>query len=101
MSLNSAAYHASCVDVERGEEDVVEVGGRPTELEAGRGGRVLYFTPHLYILHGWIDVVVVYHVTIVAIGHGLLKNFWPLVIGCVLRTAGSQLFETMQTRLLR
>ena len=23
------------------------------------------------------DVVVVYHVTIVAIGHGLLKKFWP------------------------
>ena len=29
-------------------------------------------------------VVVVYHVTIVAIGHGLLKKFWPLVLGCVL-----------------
>ena len=26
---------------------------------------------------------------IVAIGHGLLKKFWPMVIGCVLRTAGS------------
>ena len=24
-------------------------------------------------------VVVVYHVTIVAIGHGLLKKFWPFV----------------------
>ena len=36
-------------------------------------------------------VVVVYHVTIVAIGHGLLKKFWPLVLGCVLRTAGSSL----------
>ena len=24
-----------------------------------------------------MDVVVVYHVTIVAIGHGLLKKFWP------------------------
>ena len=24
-------------------------------------------------------VVVIYHVTIVAIGHGLLKSFWPLV----------------------
>ena len=34
-------------------------------------------------------VVVVYHVTIVAIGHGLLKKFWPLVLGCVLHTAGS------------
>ena len=32
-------------------------------------------------------VVVVYHVTIVVIGHGLLKKFWPLVKGCVLRTA--------------
>ena len=30
-------------------------------------------------------VVVVYHVTIVATGHGLLKKFWPLVLGCVLR----------------
>ena len=28
------------------------------------------------------DVVVVYHVTIVEIGHGLLKKFWPLVIIC-------------------
>ena len=46
-------------------------------------------------------VVVVYHVTIVATGHGFLKKFWPLALGCVLRTAGSYLFETMQTRLLR
>ena len=36
-------------------------------------------------------VFVVYHVTIVAIGHGLLKKFWPMVIGCVLRTAGSSI----------
>ena len=35
--------------------------------------------------------VVVYHVTIVAIGHGLLKKFSPMVIGCVLRTAGSSI----------
>ena len=34
------------------------------------------------------NVVVVYHVTIVAIRHGLLKKFWPLVLGCVLRTVG-------------
>ena len=34
-------------------------------------------------------VVVVYHVTIVAIGHGLLKKLWSVVKGCVLRTAGS------------
>ena len=33
-------------------------------------------------------VVVVYHVAIVANGHGLLKKFWLLVLGCVLRTAG-------------
>ena len=38
-----------------------------------------------------MHVVVVYHVTIVAIGHGLLKKFWPLVLGCVLRTAGSSI----------
>ena len=37
-------------------------------------------------------VVVVYHITIVAIGHGLLKKFWPfLVLGCVLRTAGNSI----------
>ena len=36
-------------------------------------------------------VVVVYHVTIVAIGHGLLKKFLPLLLGCVLRTAGSSI----------
>ena len=36
-------------------------------------------------------VVVVYQVTVVAIGHGLLNKFWPLVIGCVLRTAGSSI----------
>ena len=35
--------------------------------------------------------VVVYNVTIVAIGHGLLMKFWPLVIGCVLRTAGNSI----------
>ena len=38
-----------------------------------------------------VVVVVVYHVTTVAIGHGLLKKFWPLVLGCVLRTAGSSI----------
>ena len=37
------------------------------------------------------DVVVVYHITIVVTGHGLLKKFWPLVLGCVLRTAGSSI----------
>ena len=38
-----------------------------------------------------VYVVVVYHITIVAIGHGLLKKLWPLVLGCVLRTAGSSI----------
>ena len=36
-------------------------------------------------------VVVVYNVTIVAIGHGVVEEFWPLVIGCVLRTTGSSI----------
>ena len=31
--------------------------------------------------------------TIVAIGHGLLKKFWPMVIGYVLRTAGNRTVE--------
>ena len=41
---------------------------------------------------GWIIryvVVVVYHAIFVTIGHGLLKKSWPMVIGCVLRTAGN------------
>ena len=36
-------------------------------------------------------VVVVYHVTIVAIGHRLLKKFGPFVLCSVLRTAGSSI----------
>ena len=31
-----------------------------------------------------IKCVVVHHLTIVAIGHGLMKKFLPMVIGCVL-----------------
>ena len=42
-----------------------------------------------------VFVVVVYHVTIVAIGHGLLKKFWPMVIGWVLRTAGSSIVKLL------
>jgi len=34
-------------------------------------------------------VVVVHHVTFVAIGHGLLEEILPMVIGYVLRTVGS------------
>ena len=46
-------------------------------------------------------VVVVYHVTIVAIGHGLLKKFWPFWYKAAFYALqGIQLFETMQTRLL-
>ena len=45
--------------------------------------QLLSVHPFLFLV-----VVAVYHVTIVAIGHGMLKKFWPLVLGCVLRTAG-------------
>ena len=34
-------------------------------------------------------IAVVCHVFIVTIGHGSLKEFWPMVAGCVQRTAGS------------
>ena len=37
------------------------------------------------------NVVLVYNVTIVEIGDGLFKKYCPMVIGCVLRTAGSSL----------
>mgnify|MGYP001192816427 CR=1 FL=1 len=42
---------------------------------------------HDYV--GKVKVVVVDHVTIVASAHGLLKKFGSMVIGFVLRTAGS------------
>ena len=38
-------------------------------------------------------MVVVYNVNIEAIGHGVWKKFYPKVIGCVLRTAGSSLIS--------
>ena len=38
-----------------------------------------------------VVVAVVYHVTIVAIGHRMFKEIWPISIGCVLCTAGSSL----------
>ena len=44
--------------------------------------------------------VVLYYVSIEAIGHWLLKTFWSMVISCVLRTQGV-LFETMPTRSLK
>ena len=46
-------------------------------------------------MRNMINCVVVYLVTIVAIGHGLLKKFWPLVLGCVLRTAGTSIIRTV------
>ena len=45
-------------------------------------------------------VIIVYHVTIVAIGHWLLKKCWPSVI-VFYALQGVPLYETMQTRLLR
>ena len=82
--------------------------GRTKSVRQGGGGKVLggdLITPPLHVighmknsvfvgvltLNAIICVVVVHHVTIAAIGHGLWKQFWPLVIGCVLRTAGSSL----------
>ena len=41
------------------------------------------------ILNRQPDPVVVYHATIVSIGHYLLMKCWPTVLGCVLRTEGS------------
>ena len=38
-----------------------------------------------------VVIVVVYHVTIVAIGHRMFKEIWPISRGCVLCTAGSSL----------
>ena len=34
-------------------------------------------------------IVVVYHLTIIAVGHGLLNRLLHMGIGCVQRTAGS------------
>ena len=59
-----------------------EVDGAPGGLEGAVVTRV-----HLLQC---VDVAV-YHVTILAIGHGLLTKFWPMVIGCILRTAGSSI----------
>ena len=50
---------------------------------------------HQALGHNLEVVVVVYYVNIVAIGHGLLKKFWPTVIWCVPRTAGSQYSMTV------
>ena len=69
------------------------------------------------MFHSITSVGVVYHVTIVAIGHGLSKKFWPMVISFVLRVKKNRgtffvhrkrerstrvpLFETMHISLLR
>ena len=47
------------------------------------------------------SVVVVYHVTIIAIGHGLLKKCWPLVLGCVLRTVGSSTLNGLNATIMQ
>ena len=65
----------------RGLESVLCRGGSECQLRPVRVEGVLE----------QVCVVVVYHVPIVTIGHGLLKKFWPLILGCVLRTAGSSI----------
>ena len=57
-----------------------------------------HFQPVLPVI---LVVVVVYHVTIVAIGHGMLKIFWPF--GTRLRSTHCREFNylKLQTRLLR
>ena len=62
------------------------------------GRRVVHVLTHYSYIH---SVVVVYQVTIVAIGHGLLKKFWPF--GTRLRSTHCREFnylKTMQNRLL-
>ena len=50
--------------------------------------KMLYSNWNILIL----VVVIVYHVNIEAIGHGLfLVNFWSMVIGCTLPTEGSSI----------
>ena len=50
------------------------------------------------------DVVVVYHANIVAMNMSRWKKFWPIVIDCVLRPAGSYLIwnyaDLLTTQLL-
>ena len=61
----------------RGLESVLCRGGSECQLRPVRVEGVLE----------QVCVVVVYHVPIVTIGHGLLKKFWPLILGCVLCTS--------------
>ena len=57
---------------------------RTQEFGQGGGGQDFYIYYPNMCIH-------VYHVTIVAVGHGLLKKCWPMVVGCVLRTSRSSL----------
>ena len=50
---------------------------------------------HQALGHNLEVVVVVYYVNIVAIGHGLLKKFWPIVIGCVQPTESIKYIMTL------
>ena len=74
--------------------DCLSAGALP--VRAGEESEVLV-DPVQRVLTNAANVVlvVVYHVTIVAIGHGLVKKFQPLVIGCVLRTAGSSMISML------
>ena len=51
--------------------------GEPDQRGAAQEQEDVRLVLHIHV------VVVVYHVTIVAVGHGLLKKFWPRVMGCV------------------
>ena len=62
-----------------------------TSLAVCPGVSVHHTAPGLPLVPLDNNVVVVYHVLIVPMGHKLLKKLWPMVVGCVLRTAGSSL----------
>ena len=79
MSTGGEGMRGSCLGRNR---------GSPANKWAGIGRSPL---PGFFSSAEPTYVVVIYYVTIAAIGHGLLKKFWPLVLGCVLRTAGSSI----------
>ena len=71
-----------------------------TSLAVCPGVSVHHTAPGLPLVPLDNNVVVVYHVLIVPMGHKLLKKLWPMVIGCILRTAGSSLVWKNIYRLL-
>ena len=62
----------------------------PVCRRAGRGRRIYPEDPAPHPSH-----LIVYHKTIVASGYGFLKKFWPVLVGCVLRTSWSFLIWTI------